>query len=131
MCVYVQGAIGLGMGALQSIVHTFLLERESVLSFPPLAPLFIFSSVFSLSLLFLSLSPLFSLSLPLARTLSLNGSQTLCLNKTQAGFKTWPVSMPTRRTGMLTGLFAISGYSGGASGRFFGGFGGDFPVVFT
>ena len=30
----------------------------------------------------------------------------------------------------LTGLFAISGYSGKASGRFFGGFGGDFPVVF-
>ena len=31
---------------------------------------------------------------------------------------------------VLTGLFAISGYSGKASGRFFGGFGGDFPVVF-
>ena len=30
----------------------------------------------------------------------------------------------------LTGLFATSGYSGKASGRFFGGFGGDFPVVF-
>ena len=30
----------------------------------------------------------------------------------------------------LTSLFAISGYSGKASGRFFGGFGGDFPVVF-
>ena len=31
---------------------------------------------------------------------------------------------------ILTGLFVISGYSGKASGRFFGGFGGDFPVVF-
>ena len=31
----------------------------------------------------------------------------------------------------LTGLFATSGYSGKASGRFFGGFGGDFPVVFV
>ena len=30
----------------------------------------------------------------------------------------------------LTGLFATSGYSGKASGRFFGGFGGDFQVVF-
>ena len=30
----------------------------------------------------------------------------------------------------LTSLFASSGYSGKASGRFFGGFGGDFPVVF-
>ena len=30
----------------------------------------------------------------------------------------------------LAGLFATSGYSGKASGRFFGGFGGDFPVVF-
>ena len=35
---------------------------------------------------------------------------------------------PARVT--LAGLFAISGYSGKASGRFFGGFGGDFPVVF-
>ena len=63
------------LGSLQSIVETFLLERESVLSFPPLSPLFIVSSVCSLSLLFLSLSlsPLSSLSLPLARTLlSLN-----------------------------------------------------------
>ena len=31
---------------------------------------------------------------------------------------------------ILAGLFATSGYSGKASGRFFGGFGGDFPVVF-
>ena len=30
----------------------------------------------------------------------------------------------------LTGLFAISGYSGKASGRFLAAFGGDFPVVF-
>ena len=34
------------------------------------------------------------------------------------------------RFSQLTGLFVISGYSGKASGRFFGGFGGDFPVVF-
>ncbi len=33
---------------------------------------------------------------------------------------------PTR----LAGLFATSGYPGKASGRFFGGFGVDFPVVF-
>ena len=30
----------------------------------------------------------------------------------------------------LAGLFAISGYSGGASGWFFGGLGGDFLIVF-
>ncbi len=35
------------------------------------------------------------------------------------------------RASDLTGLFVISGYSGKASGRFFGRFGGDFPVVFV
>ena len=42
----------------------------------------------------------------------------------------WWGGCSKRDSAVLTGLFATSGYSGKASGRFFGGFGGDFPVVF-
>ncbi len=42
-----------------------------------------------------------------------------------------PGAEPTPLDELLTGLFAISGYSGKVSRMFFGGFGGDFPVVFA